>query len=263
MFFITLLQRSLLLSLLFMIGGNVFAADQHTPSQKLEFEEIIHAYLMSKPEVIREALDELSKREKAASVAAQEKVIAEKVGIIFNSPNQAVVGNSEGDVTLVEFFDYNCGFCKKSVDTITKLIDSDPMLRVVLKDLPVLGPDSIDAARVSTAVRKQLTPQKFWKFHNALLSEKIHIGKTDALKVAKTLGADMALLKKDMESTATTDTLNEVLSLSKDLNLHGTPAWVIGGVTMGGVTVDGARPVEDFKVKINAMRKCRKVVCPS
>ena len=102
-----------------------------------------------------------------------------------------VVGNPQGDVTLVEFFDYNCGYCKRSVETVAKLIEGDPKLRVVLKDFAILGPDSVEAAQVANAARMQLSSQKFWDFHRKLLGTKGHIGKAQAMAVARWL--DQAL----------------------------------------------------------------------
>lgn len=146
---------------------------------------------------------------------------------------------------------------------MSRPFDSDPNLRVILKDLPVLGPDSRDAAKVSTAVRKLLSPKNFWTFHKALLSSKDHIGKAEALKVAKSHGADMAIVQREMDSQATTDAMNEVANLADTLKFHGTPAWVIGSSRLGGTIIDGARPVDDFKSKINSFRNCGKAACPN
>ena len=139
-------------------------AEELSGKQKVEIEKVVHDYLIANPEVVREAIDELGKREKVAEAATREKAVGQHGDKIVNSPNQAVVGNPSGDVTLVEFFDYNCGYCKQSMASVAKLIEADPKLRVVLKDFPILGPDSVEAAQVATAARMQLDSQKFWEF---------------------------------------------------------------------------------------------------
>lgn len=253
-------NKLLLASLCFLMYGffclNTFAGEQNLAEQKTTIEKIIHDYLISNPEVISEAISELNKRQKESADAAAQKVIVEQSAKIFNSPNQAVVGNPNGDITLVEFFDYNCGYCKKSLETVTQLIDKDPKLRVVLKDFPVLGTDSQEAAKVATAARLQLSPQKFWEFHRSLLSTRGHIGKEQALASAKAAGANIAVLERAISSPDIEASLGEVLTLAQALNFQGTPAWVIGSKTL-----DGAQPLEEFKSKIANMRKCGKAEC--
>lgn len=232
------------------------AVDALTPQQKIEVEKIIHSYLLTNPEVISEAVIELNKRQKASADAATRKSIADQSNKIFNSSNQAVVGNPAGDITLVEFFDYNCGYCKKSLETVTQLIEKDPKLRVVLKDFPVLGPDSQEAAKVATAVRLQLTPQKFWEFHRNLLSTRGHVGREQALASAKAAGADMTALETAISAPETEAALAEVLALAQLLRFQGTPAWVIGENT-----IEGAQSLTKFETSVYNMRRCGKTDC--
>ncbi len=232
------------------------AADAFTAQQKAGVEKIVHDYLIANPEVIREAIDELKKKEDAAEVAMREKAVTELGDKISRSPNQAVVGNPNGDVTLVEFFDYNCGYCKQSLANVAKLVETDPKLRVVLKDFAVLGADSVETAEVATAVREQFKGQKFWEFHRKLLSTRGHIGKTQALAVAKELGADMNKLEKDLGNPAIMAGLKEVGALADALQFTGTPSWVIGNE---GVV--GGLPLAELKSKIDNMRKCGAAAC--
>jgi len=231
-------------------------AQEFSGQQKVEIEKVVHDYLISNPEVIKDAIDELGKREKIAEAATREKAVSQHGDKIVNSPNQAVVGNPNGDITLVEFFDYNCGYCKQSLNSVAKLIEADPKLRVVLKDFPVLGPDSVEAAQVATAARMQLDNQKFWDFHRKLLSTRGHIGKQQALAAAKEVGADMPRLEKDMSSPETKAALKEVATLADELRFDGTPAWVIGKEA-----IIGALPYAQMKAKVENMRKCGKTVC--
>lgn len=231
-------------------------AEGFSGQQKVEIEKVVHDYLITNPEVIKDAIDELGKREKVAEAATREKAVSQHGDKIANSPNQAVVGNPSGDVTLVEFFDYNCGYCKQSLNSIAKLIEADPKLRVVLKDFPVLGPDSVEAAQVATAARMQLDSQKFWDFHRKLLSTRGHIGKQQALAAAKEVGADMPRIEKDMSSAETKAALKEVAALADELRFDGTPAWVIGKEA-----IIGGLPYAQLKAKIDNMRKCGKTIC--
>jgi protein-disulfide isomerase len=250
------LAAALAAGLVFAGAATAFAGDAFTAQQKTDIEKIIHDYLVQKPEVIREAIDELKKKEDAAEVAMREKTLHDQGDKITRSPNQAVVGNPNGDVTLVEFFDYNCGYCKQSLASVAKLIEGDPKLRVVLKDFAILGPDSVETAHVATAARMQLSADKFWEFHKKLLSTRGHIGKAQAVAAAREVGADMDRLEKDANSAETQAALKEVTTLAEQLKFDGTPSWVIGNEAfVGGV------PYAQLKTKIDNMRKCGKTTC--
>ena len=231
-------------------------AAELTSEQKDQLGKFIHDYVVSHPEIIKEAAEELDRRDKLAEAADREKTMASEAGKLFNSANQAVVGNPDGDVTLVEFFDYNCGYCKQSLATVTKLIESDPKLRVVLKDFAILGPESVEVAEVATAARQQLKGQKFWEFHKKLLGMRGHVGKAQAMAVAKELGADTDQLEKDIKSPATRASLAEVEGLAEKLHFGRTPSWVIGpDAYVGGLSLP------DMRAKIDNVRKCGKAAC--
>jgi len=232
-----------------------FAGD-FSAEQKIQIGAIVHDYLLSNPEVVKDAIDALEKKEKLIQAAAREKSLDTDSDRMFRSPNQAVVGNPDGDVTIVEFFDYNCGYCKQSLANVAKLIESDPKVRVVLKDFAILGPDSVEAAEVATAARKQLSPQKFWEFHKRLLGTRGHVGKAQAIAAAKELGADPEQLEKDMKSPATHQALTEVEQLADELKFDGTPAWVLGKEAfVGGMSYPS------LKTKVESLRKCGKTAC--
>jgi protein-disulfide isomerase len=231
-------------------------ASELTNEQKDQFGKFIREYIVSHPELIKEAAEELDRRDKAAESADREKTMASEAAKLFRSPNQAVVGNPEGDVTLVEFFDYNCGYCKQSLTTVTKLVEGDPKLRVVLKDFAILGPDSVETAEVATAARQQLKGPKLWEFHKRLLGVRGHVGKAQAVAVAKELGADVDQLEKDIKSPATRAALAETEELAEKLHFSGTPSWVIGqDAYVGGLSFP------EMKAKIDNVRKCGKATC--
>lgn len=232
------------------------AAEEFSGPQKQEIEKIVRSYLTANPDVIREAIAELEKRQKLAEAESRDRAIKKDADRLAKSEFQAVVGNPDGDVTLIEFFDYNCGYCKRSVNDVAKLVENDPKLRVVLKDFPILGTNSLEAAQVASALREQFKGQKFWEFHKKLLSTRGSIGEEQALAVAKELGADMTRLKADMKSPAIQAGLKEVAALADDLNFEGTPSWVIGTEA-----VVGGLPYITLKGKIDNIRKCGKTRC--
>ena len=231
-------------------------ADSFTAAQKAEIEAIIKTYLMEQPEILREAAGELEAREKIAEAKAREKVVADPSGPLFSSEHQPVVGNPSGKVTLVEFFDYNCGYCKRALHDMTRLMQANPDLRVILRDLPILSDGSVEAAKVANAASKQLKGQKFWEFHQKLLGSRGQVGKEQALTVAKEAGADMDRLEKDLAAAGATTGIDESTQLAKALQLNGTPTFVIGQeVVIGAVGFD------ELQSKVSNVRKCGKTAC--
>src|SRR5271166_3378909 len=184
-------------------------ADEFTPAQKQELGAFIKDYLVNNPDVLRAAIEALDKHDKEAADQERQKTVASDAGALFGSKYQATIGNPNGGATLVEFFDYNCHFCKGALPDVTKLMKDDPNLKLVLKDYPVLGPGSVEAAKVASAVRNQLPGDKFWAFHTKLLGTHGPVGKAEALAVAKELGLDMDKLAKDMESPEVKTGLDE------------------------------------------------------
>jgi protein-disulfide isomerase len=188
------------------------------------------------------------------------KAVTDLAPKIFSSKHQVVVGNPEGKVELVEFFDYNCGYCKRALDDLAGLIKKNPDLRVILKEFPVLGPGSVEAAQVAHAVRMQFTGDKYWTFHTKLMSARGQVGKAQALAAAKDAGADMARLAKDMDSPDIKAGLQEVMQVADALSLTGTPSYVVGSdVVVGAVGGD------ELQNRVNAVRdnlkKCGKSSC--
>jgi protein-disulfide isomerase len=232
------------------------AADEFTPAQKQELGAFIKDYLVGHPEVLREAIEALDKHDKEVAQAEREKAVSDRAGPLFSSPFQANVGNPNGSATLVEFFDYNCHYCKGALPDVAKLMKDDPNLKVVLKDFPVLGPGSVEAARVASAARNQLPGDRFWAFHNKLLGMHGPIGKAEALSVAKEMGLDMDRLAKDMEDPQIQSGLQEIMSMADALQINGTPSFVVGQeVVVGAVGYD------QLKDKIDAVHKCGHSVC--
>jgi len=231
-------------------------AQNFSDSQRGDIEVIIKNYLMAHPEVLEEAMNELSKRQAAAETEKHEASITTNAETIFNSPRGVMLGNKDGDVTFVEFFDYNCGYCKRAMADMLDLMKSDSKLKVVLKEFPVLSEGSVDAARVAVAVRMQdPTGKKYLDFHQKLLGGRGQADKARAIAAAKEAGLDIPRLEKDLASPEIKATIEENFKLAEAMGMNGTPSYVIGKqVVVGAVGLEG------LKEKIGLAR-CGKATC--
>lgn len=228
-----------------------------TPKDRSEVEAIIKDYLLKNPEVLRDALQELERRMAAEESEKRAEALKANQKLLYDSPRGVVVGNRAGDVAIVEFFDYNCGFCKRALTDMMDLMKADPKLKFVLKEFPVLGPNSVDAARVSIALRMQDPDgKKYLDFHRRLLTARGEANRERALAAAKDAGADMARIEKDLASAEISATLEESLKLADVLGISGTPSYVIGNEV-----VPGAVGLNSLKSKVDAVRKCGKATC--
>ena len=202
-----------------------------------QIERIVREYIAAHPEVLRDAIAALVKSRAPAPNADKTAEITGNSAALFDSTHQVTIGNPEGDVTLVEFFDYNCGYCKRALDDALRLIKSDSGLRIVLKEFPVLGRNSAEAAQVAIAVRMQDEGGgKYLEFHRKLLENRGPVDRAGALAIAAGIGLDMARLERDMVSEEVRATLDESVRLARALGLTGTPSYVIGNqVVVGAV----------------------------
>jgi len=235
----------------------VFAAGSASAQnvQREEIEKIIREYILKNPEIVRDAIIELRRREELAETQLRSNALKMHQTKLFNSPRGVVIGNPKGNVTLVEFFDYNCGYCKKALADISELLKSDPNLKIVLKELPILSPGSVEAARIAIAVRIQ-DPNKYFAFHRILLGGRGEANAARALAAAKEAGLDIERIKKDMNSPEVEATLQESAELAEALKVSGTPTYVLADQV-----IPGALPAERLALAIAAVRKCGKVEC--
>jgi protein-disulfide isomerase len=232
------------------------SAQSFSDGQRGEIETIVRNYLVAHPEVLEEAMAELNKRQAAAEAAKHEASVAQNSETIFNSPRGVVLGNKDGDVTFVEFFDYNCGYCKRAMADMLDLMKSDPKLKVVLKEFPVLSQGSVEAAQVAVAVRMQDPGgKKYLDFHQKLLGGRGPADKARAIAAAKEAGLDVGRIEKDLASPEIRATIEENFKLAEAMGMNGTPSYVIGNQV-----VIGAVGLESLKEKIGAAR-CGKAAC--
>lgn len=223
------------------------AAEPLTPDQKAETEQIIHDYLQQHPELIIESLHAAQSKAAEQAAADAQKAIIEQQDALLIDPGSPVGGNPKGDVTLVEFFDYRCPYCKQVAPSLEALLKEDPKLRIVYKEFPVLGPESVTASRVALAARKQ---GKFDQFHRAMMAAKGEIDDDAVMRVARSVGIDMARLKADMAAPEIEQILRNNLDLATAIGVQGTPVFVVGD-TMA----PGAADIDSLRKLIASARK--------
>ncbi len=208
-------------------------------TQRAELQRMVHDYILENPEVVMEALTRLQARQEQADEQQQRQQVASSSAQLFRSTDSPVMGNPNGDVTLVEFFDYQCGYCKRVFESVVQLSNSDPNLRIVLKEFPILGPASVTAARAALAAREQ---GRYVEYHNALMAYRGALNDDAIFALAGQVGLDVDRLRRDMDSPAVSREINANLELARTLGIRGTPAFVIGDrVIPGAVSLDVLR----------------------
>lgn len=201
-----------------MLAAPVMAsASEFTAKQREEIGSLVHQYLVNHPEVLREAFDALEKKRNTSGLVS----VADQ---LYRQKGDLVAGNPHGKITLVEFFDYNCGYCKRSLPDVLHLLKQDKDLKLIMKEWPILGPGSMYATRAALASRNQ---GKYWEFHLALMSQR-HVDQATVLDVAKQIGLNVDELKADMNSPAILKTIRANMATADALGIQGTPAFIVG-----------------------------------
>jgi protein-disulfide isomerase len=247
---------ALLALLLLALPAAPARAQSFSDAQRSEIERIVKDYLLSHPELLQDIMNELDKRQTLAEAEKHRASIKEHNADLFSSPRQVTLGDPQGDVTVVEFFDYNCSYCKRAMSDMLDLLRDDSKLKFVLKEFPVLGEGSIQAAQVAAAVRMQdKTGKKYLEFHQKLLGGRGQADRARALAAAKEVGLDVARIEKDMASDEVKATIEENFKLAEALGLNGTPSYVVGNDVLVG-----AVGLNTLKEKVNGAR-CGKPSC--
>lgn len=244
-----------------LVSGSAFAQSvapaPFSAPQRQAIEGIIGEYLLANPDVLRRALAEVMRQDEAAQVAAQQKAVREARETLAGTASATVLGNPNGDVTLVEFFDFNCSFCKKAAQDLRTLAKSDPKLRIVVRDLTIIGgPASEEASRIALAARAQLTGDKLFDYHSRVMDSRGRVNGERALAVAREMGLDAARLQRDAASPEIAAALAENMDLARKLGVNGTPAFVVGDEV-----ISGAVGVEPLRTALASLRKCGQASC--
>ena len=206
------------------VAGSAAAAE-FSAQQTETIGKIVRDYLLEHPEVLIEALETYEKRQTLAENDRRLKVIDDNSKSLFEDPNSYAAGPADADVTIVEFFDYHCSFCKKSLSVVNAALRSDPKIRVIFKEYPILSEDSVTAARAAVASIRQ---GKYFEFHNAMMSQRGRLNEKKVLEIARDVGLDANQLKRDMYQPDVSEVIRANYQLAETLGVRGTPAWLIG-----------------------------------
>jgi protein-disulfide isomerase len=237
--------------------GAAEAADAKAPlsaEDRAAIEGVVRDYLKDHPEAVLDAIKALQAKERADRAEASKQAILSEQNALKNDPGSYVAGNPNGDITIVEFFDYNCPYCRTVAPALQTLLADDKKLRLVIKEWPIKGADSLAISQISLAAAKQ--PQ-FLAFHFALLAHQGHVDQAAALDTAKKAGLDMDKLQKDMKTLDTMAIITRNDKLAEKIGIDGTPGFVIGTTL-----VPGAISAENFKKQIaSARQSCKAASC--
>lgn len=200
-------------------------------AQEEAIRDIVRDYLVEHPEIIVEAIEALRQRQQVQEQENARQAVAANADALFDDPHAPVIGNPDGDVTIVEFFDYRCGYCKSVLPALVDLMEQDGNIRMVMKEFPILGPESRFAARAALAARAQ---GLYSEFHLKLMQAKGELSEDAVMAIAESIGLDVDKLRDDMGSETIDRALQRNFELAERLSIRGTPAFVIGDELVPG-----------------------------
>lgn len=212
-------------------------------------EALVRQYILDHPEVIIESMQNYQIRQQLAEQEAATAALAANRDEIKNDASAPVAGNPKGDVTVVEFFDYRCAYCKRVLPSVRELLESDKNIRYVFKELPILGPDSVTASRAALAAWK-IAPEKYFAFHTALMEARGELNEEQVLQIAEKVGLDRKKVKAGMAAPEVEKAIQRNLELAQKLRVQGTPAFIVGDAL-----VPGAVDLEQLKELVASARK--------
>jgi protein-disulfide isomerase len=218
---------------------------------------LIEDYLLSNPRILQRVSEALELEIKTAQAAETRAALASLEQVIYDDPDHVVLGNPAGDVTLVELFDYNCGYCRSAVPDMATLLAEDPNLRIILKEFPILSQGSVDAAKVAVVVARDKSID-YWKFHQALFTSRGQVTKDSALDAARAVGLNPVEVGLAMESSDVDAVIEKSFEIAQGLNVSGTPTYIIGDEV-----IPGAIGLDALRERIANMRACGSTECPA
>jgi protein-disulfide isomerase len=244
-------MRAILIALALLLaaaGGYAFKefAVARDPAPEAAIDQAISQYLKNHPDEVLASLKLAQASVQQQQAAEAHQALEQKQDQIFNNPADPVSGNAQGDVTVVEFFDYRCPYCKRVSDSLAELLKNDSNIRLVYKEFPILGPESVVAAKIALAAQRQ---GKYAEVHEAFMAHKGSFEEADLLELAAEVGADKARLQADMQDPAIQGQLEANDSLAGTLGITGTP-----GFLFGKHLVPGAISLDDMKKLVTAAR---------
>ena len=208
--------------------------------ERAAFRNEVRSYLLENPDVIFEAIQILEQRRALAGAEADRQLVLNNAESIFADGHSWVGGNPDGDVTVVEFIDYRCGFCKRAHPEVAEMLERDPNIRLIVKEFPILGPDSVKAGKMALAAL-DIAPDKYPDLSDELMEYRGNLTEQVAYQIAGGLGFDIAELKERANSVEIDDRLNSNYQLAQALGLQGTPAFIVGTEIIRGYL-----PVDDM-----------------
>ncbi len=215
-----------------------------TPAEQQAFGDSVRAYLLDNPEVLLEAMDVLEGRQAEAQAAADESLVAANATDIFEDDHSFVTGNPDGDVTLVEFIDYRCSFCRRAHPEVSELVSSDGSIRKIIKEFPILGPESLEASRFAISVLQTAGDEAYGKMNDILIAHRGAFTRDALARLATDQGLDAGPIIAAMDSDSVTNVIAANHALAQALNITGTPTFVVGNQMLRGyVPLEGMREV--------------------
>lgn len=218
-------------------------------AQRAAVKELVREVIRENPELVLEALNELERRQEEAKAAQAQAAMTTARAALERDADDPVLGSNDADVTVVEFFDYRCPYCKQVTPIISKLLKEDPKIRVVFKEYPILGPASVLAARAGVAANAL---GKYGPFHDALMAHRGAVDEENLLKIAASVGIPADKMKAEMNRPETQGKIQKVLALGQSIGITGTPAFIVGNQL-----VPGALSEEKLKSLIAEARKTK------
>ncbi|WP_238366100.1 DsbA family protein [Mesobacterium pallidum] len=227
-----------------------FDVEAMSAAERDAFRAEIRAYLLDNPEVIMEAVQVLEQRDAQAQAANDQTLVQVNAEALFDDGFSWVGGNPEGDVTVVEFLDYRCGYCRKAQPELEELVESDGNIRLIIKEFPILGPDSLTSSRFAIAVKQVAGDEAYASVHDALMALNGEVSEPALRRLASTLGLDADAIIARMESDEVTQVIAETRALGQRMQISGTPTFI-----MGDQMLRGYAPLEAMRQMIDAARE--------
>lgn len=227
-------MRRLLAGTALVLAAALPAAAEMTAEERAAFRAEVRAYLLENPEVLIEAMNELEMREQVAAAERDKQILAEQSAAIFNDPASWVGGNPEGDITVVEFIDYRCGYCRKAWQEVDELVAADGNIRFVLKEFPILGEQSVLSSRFAIAVLQLHGSEAYKAAHDALLSMRADASPEALARVAEEMGLEPQPILERMNADEVTKVIEDNHRLAQTMEISGTPTFIVGGTMVRG-----------------------------